>query len=70
MTITVADRRELTHLGRYFRSNIEATFRSRPACQAAFVETWRLLMWASPAQRRPLREAVAVAVSAANACAY
>lgn len=49
--------------------SILATFGCRPTYQAAFKETWQLLLWGDPRRRR-LREAVAVAVSTANRCVY
>jgi len=58
-----ADRYIWTHPG------ILATFGCRSSYQAAFKATWLSLMWTNPPRRR-LREAVAVAVSAANQCVY
>jgi hypothetical protein len=51
------------------KPSVAATFAGRPSYLAAFKETWQLLMWGDP-RRRPLREAVAVAVSVANRCVY
>ena len=59
----IADRSIWTH------PSIIATFRPRPAYLRAFKNTWLSLLWADPRRRR-LREAVAVAVSAANRCVY
>ena len=59
----VADHYVWTH------PSILATFQCRPAYLTAFQNTWRSLLWSDPRRRR-LREAVAVAVSAANGCVY
>jgi hypothetical protein len=50
--------------------NIAQSFRCRPAYQASFKKTWLSLMWGGEAGTRRLREAVAVAISAANQCFY
>ena len=47
--------------------SILATFRCRPTYHAAFKNAWLYLMWGGETR---LREAVAVAVSAANSCVY
>jgi hypothetical protein len=59
----LADRYIWTH------PSIAATFKCRPTYLAGFKNTWLSLMWGEPGRRR-LREAVAVAVSAANRCVY
>ena len=50
--------------------NIARSFRCRPTYQASFKKTWLSLMWGGEAGTRRLREAVAVAISAANQCFY
>lgn len=50
--------------------HIARTFRPRPAYLASFKKTWLSLLWGGAARRRQLREAIAVAVSAANQCLY
>ena len=50
--------------------NIAQTFRCRPTYQASFRKTWLSLMWGGEAERRRLRESIAVAISAANQCFY
>lgn len=65
--------RATRHLaGRYIWTHpgIAQTFRSRPAYQASFKRTWLSLMWGGEADTRRMREAIAVAVSAANQCLY
>lgn len=59
-------------LGRYIwtHPHISQTFRSRPAYQVAFKKTWLSLLWGGEAKTRQLREALAVAISAANQCLY
>lgn len=54
----------------YTHPNIALTFRCRPPYHAAFKKTWLSLMWGGEADRRRLREAIAVAISAANQCFY
>lgn len=58
--------------GRYIwtHPNISQTFRCRPAYQASFKKAWQSLMWGGEADRRRLRESIAVAISAANRCFY
>lgn len=50
--------------------NIAQTFRSRPQYMASFKKTWLSLLWGGAANRRRLRESIAVAVSTANQCFY
>lgn len=50
--------------------NIARTFRCRPTCYASFKKAWLALMWGGEADRRRLRESIAVAISAANRCFY
>ncbi len=58
--------------GRYIwtHPSIAQTFRCRPAYQVSFKKTWLSLLWGGDPARRRLREAIAVAVSAANQCLY
>jgi hypothetical protein len=58
--------------GRYIWTSpsIARTFRCRPSYQASFKKTWLSLMWGGEAGTRRLREAIAVAISAANQCFY
>ena len=58
--------------GRYAwtHPNIAQTFRCRPTYLASFKNAWLSLMWGGDARQRRLREAIAVAVSAANQCLY
>ncbi len=60
----LADRYIWTH------PNIAETFRCQPMYQAAFKKTWLSLMWGAEAETRRMREAIAVAISAANQCFY
>ncbi len=67
----------MVHATRQFASryvwthpNIAQTFRCRPTYHASFKRAWLSLMWGGEAQRRRLREAVAVAISSANRCFY
>ena len=59
-------------LGRYIwtHPNIALTFRCRPPYYASFKKTWQSLLWGGEAETRRLREAIAVAISAANQCFY
>ena len=50
--------------------SIAQTFHCRPSYLASFKATWLSLMWGGDADERRLREAIAVAVSAANQCVY
>jgi hypothetical protein len=50
--------------------NIAETFRCQPTYHASFKKTWLSLMWGGEADTRRLREAIAVAISAANQCFY
>lgn len=50
--------------------NIAQTFHCRPTYVASFKKTWLSLMWGGEPGARRLREAIAVAVSAANQCVY
>ena len=50
--------------------SIAETFRCQPPYQAAFKKTWLSLMWGGEADKRRLRESIAVAISAANRCFY
>ena len=50
--------------------NIAQSLRCRPTYQASFKKSWLSLMWGGEAETRRLREAVAVAISAANQCLY
>ena len=58
--------------GRYIwtHPNIAQTFCCRPGYLASFKATWLSLMWGGDAADRRFREAIAVAVSAANQCVY
>lgn len=58
--------------GRYIwtHPNIARAFLCRPTYQASFKKAWLSLMWGGEADRRRLRESIAVAISAANQCFY
>lgn len=51
------------------RPEIAATFRAQPQYLKKFKEVWLAFMWGQR-DRRALREAVAVTISAANLCTY
>jgi hypothetical protein len=51
-------------------ASISQTFSCRPAYQDSFKKTWLSLLWGGEAATRRLREATAVAISAANQCFY
>jgi hypothetical protein len=70
MTALVRATRQLAERVIWTHPNIAQTFRSRPAYLASFKKTWLSLMWGGDASDRRLREAIAVAVSAANQCVY
>ena len=50
--------------------NIAQTFRCRPTYLSSFKKAWQSLMWGGEADKRRLRESIAVAISAANRCFY
>jgi hypothetical protein len=50
--------------------HIAQTFHSRPSYEASFKEAWLSLLWGGEADRRELRESIAVAISVANRCFY
>ena len=58
--------------GRYIwtHPSIAQTFRCRPTYQASFKKAWLSLMGGGEAERRRLRESIAVAISSANRCFY
>jgi hypothetical protein len=70
MTALVRATRQVAERVIWTHPNIAQTFNCRPGYLASFKKTWLSLMWGGDANDRRLREAIAVAVSAANQCVY